>query len=178
MTTLYVSPTGNDSWSGRLAEANAERTDGPLATVVGARNRVRHRGQPPAYHNSTWAPQEQTGPVTVQLRGGVYPLAEPLSFGPDDSAGVTYSAYPGESPVLDGGQRLSGWRLETVHDRACWVLDLPEVARGEWNFHGRAAVLRPGEALHRGGPAVRRPRERQLRTRPRQPSLGAWLPTH
>ncbi len=135
MTTLYVSPSGNDTWTGRLPDANAERTDGPLATVNGARNRVRHRSQPPAYHNSTWAPQEQTGPVTVQLRGGVYPLAEPLCFGPDDSAGVTYSAYPGETPVLDGGQRLGGWRIETVHDRVCWTLELPEVARGEWNFH-------------------------------------------
>ena len=74
MTTLYVSPTGNDTWSGRLPEANAERTDGPLATVSGARNRVRHRSQPPAYHNRTWAVQGQSGPVTVQLRGGVYPL--------------------------------------------------------------------------------------------------------
>lgn len=29
--TLYVSPAGQDSWSGKLAEPNATRSDGPLA---------------------------------------------------------------------------------------------------------------------------------------------------
>ena len=28
---LYISPTGSDAWSGCLPDANAERTDGPLA---------------------------------------------------------------------------------------------------------------------------------------------------
>ena len=31
---LYVSPQGNDAWSGRLAEPNAAKTDGPLATIA------------------------------------------------------------------------------------------------------------------------------------------------
>ena len=30
---FYVAANGNDAWSGRLAEANAEKTDGPFATV-------------------------------------------------------------------------------------------------------------------------------------------------
>ena len=40
-TILYVSPQGADQWSGRTAEANADRTDGPLATLAGARDALR-----------------------------------------------------------------------------------------------------------------------------------------
>ena len=31
--TIYVSPQGDDAWSGRLAHANVEATDGPVATL-------------------------------------------------------------------------------------------------------------------------------------------------
>jgi hypothetical protein len=134
MTTLYLSPNGNDAWSGRLPEPNAACTDGPMATLVGVRNRLRYRSQPPAYWGGNWQPEGIDGPVTVLLRGGVYPLRETLAFGPEDSAPVTYAAYPGETPILEGGRRLTGWREETVHGRPCWVADLPEVARGEWFF--------------------------------------------
>ena len=48
------------------------------------------------------------------VRGGVYYLPETLTFGPEDSGTadfpITYTAYPGERPVLSGGRRLSGWR--------------------------------------------------------------------
>lgn len=135
MDTLYVSSTGNDSWSGRLAEPNPARTDGPLATLVAARNRIRHRSQPPAYQNSDWTAQCLTEPVTVILRGGVFPLREPLSFGPEDSVPVHYTAFPGETPIIDGGQKLSGWQNGEINGHPCWMLDLPEVARGEWYFN-------------------------------------------
>jgi hypothetical protein len=38
---LYVSPNGNDSWSGRLASPNRTRTDGPFATLERARDAIR-----------------------------------------------------------------------------------------------------------------------------------------
>jgi hypothetical protein len=135
MNTLYVSPSGNDAWSGHFPEPNNERTDGPLATLTGARNRIRHLSQPPAYHERTWSPQGIEGPITVQLRGGIHRLREPLTFGPDDCALVHYTAYPGETPVIDGGELLTGWEHGEVNGCACWTLDLPEVARGEWYFH-------------------------------------------
>ncbi|MHC4545799.1 MAG: hypothetical protein ACYSYL_14970, partial [Planctomycetota bacterium] len=34
---LYVSPKGNDSWSGRLGQSNSQKTDGPKASLAGAR---------------------------------------------------------------------------------------------------------------------------------------------
>ncbi len=135
MNTLYVSPEGHDAWSGLFPEPNSGRTDGPLATMAGARNRIRHRMQPPAYHERAWSPQGIEGPVTVQLRTGIYPLREPLTFGPDDFASVQYTAYPGETPVIDGGERLTGWGHGEVNGCACWTLEIPEVARGDWYFH-------------------------------------------
>ena len=66
---FYVAPDGNDAWSGRLADPNAARNDGPLATPTAARNKIRQMRA---------AGGQRLGPVTVYLRGGVYRLAEPL----------------------------------------------------------------------------------------------------
>ena len=40
-TAFYVAVTGNDAWSGRLPRPNAKRTDGPIATLTGARDAIR-----------------------------------------------------------------------------------------------------------------------------------------
>src|SRR5690242_3359399 len=73
--TFYVSPDGNDTWSGTVADANAGRTDGPFATPARARDAVRaaRRGGKAA------------GGATVHLRGGTYALTEPLVLTPEDS---------------------------------------------------------------------------------------------
>jgi len=121
---LYVSAKGNDGWSGRQAAPNAEGTDGPFATITRARDAVRRLKQAAKLPAS----------ITVWLRGGRYFLSEPLLFGPEDSAPVTYAAYPGEEPILDGGTRIEGWRAETVGGVSMWVADVPEVAEGKWYF--------------------------------------------
>ena len=38
---IYVSPGGNDAWSGALAAANPQRNDGPVATPTHARDLAR-----------------------------------------------------------------------------------------------------------------------------------------
>ena len=38
---LYIATHGNDQWSGTRAAPNATKTDGPLASLAGARNRIR-----------------------------------------------------------------------------------------------------------------------------------------
>ncbi len=40
-TNLYVSPTGKDQWSGRLAAPNGDSSDGPFATLQKARDTIR-----------------------------------------------------------------------------------------------------------------------------------------
>jgi hypothetical protein len=56
-----------------------------------------------------------TGDIIVYLRGGTYPLTSTLSFAPADSGTkgfyVKYLNYPGETPLLTGGQPIGGWTL-------------------------------------------------------------------
>ena len=133
---LYVSTQGNDTWSGELPEPNAGRTDGPLATLDGARLRVRQLTRPEGLvkMKQPWAYDEARGVITVRFRGGRYPVTEPVVFEPEDSAPVTYAAYEDEKPIIDGGVRVEGWRVEKVNGKTCWVTELPDVAEGKWNF--------------------------------------------
>ena len=103
--TFYVASNGNDGWSGRLAEPNAERTDGPFATLAGARDAIRAAKKKGPLAG---------GGVTVLLRGGTYCLKEPLAFGPEDSGtekgAITYAAYQGEKVTLKGSRAITGWK--------------------------------------------------------------------
>ncbi|MCL5103199.1 MAG: right-handed parallel beta-helix repeat-containing protein [Armatimonadetes bacterium] len=116
---FFVSNSGNDVWSGRLPEPDTAGTDGPFATVTRARDAVRE--------------QKMSG-ATVWIRGGRYPISEPICFGPDDSSSVTYVAYPGEEPIIDGGRRIEGWTIQKLGALHVWVADIPEVAQGKWYF--------------------------------------------
>jgi hypothetical protein len=118
---VYVAPSGNDAWSGTLAEANAQKSDGPVATPEKARDLVRK-----------WKarPGEKAGPVHVYLRGGTYFLSQPLTLGPQDSgtpeAPVIWSAHQSGRPTLSGGQPIAGWTKTTVSGREAWVAKIPE----------------------------------------------------
>jgi len=122
---LYVSPKGNDAWSGRLRVPNAEGTDGPLASPRGARNVLRklHRQGKP------------TRPVRVEIADGVYRLASTLFFRSEDSGEknrpITYAAAPGARPVISGGRTISGW-IKTGSN--VWKAEIPDVKRGKWDF--------------------------------------------
>lgn len=132
---LYVAPGGNDAWSGKLSAVNAQRTDGPVASLAGARDAVRKvRGESP------------DRPVRVVIAEGGYSLAEPVVFTPQDSgspdAPVTYEAAPGARPVFHGGRVITGF-MPTAD--GVWTTRIPEVASGQWYFeqlwvNGRRAV--------------------------------------
>ncbi|MEI6501686.1 MAG: hypothetical protein WCP21_11765 [Armatimonadota bacterium] len=103
-TVLYVSPLGQDAWSGKLAAPNAAKTDGPLASLVAARDAIRKlkAGGPLA------------APVEVRLRGGVYRPEAMLRLEAQDSGTaqcpISYVAYPKETPVLSGGVPVGGFK--------------------------------------------------------------------
>jgi len=126
--TLYVAPDGRDTWSGRSASPNADRTDGPLATLVGARDAIRRIRKADDLKQA----------VLVRVRGGVYGLSEPFVLTPEDSGTstcpITYAAHPGEEPVLTGGVSVRGWRPTEVNGKKGWAVDLPEVKAGKWYF--------------------------------------------
>jgi len=118
---FYVAPDGNDSWSGKLHTKDASGRDGPFATLARARDALRA------------LPRDRD--LTVLVRGGTYFLDEPLVFRPEDSGSesgrVIYAAFPGESPVLSGGRRITGW---TRPKGGLWVAEVAGVNSGEWRF--------------------------------------------
>ncbi len=121
---FFVSPRGNDTWSGRSSELG--RNDGPFATIARAQQAVREVRKAKAV------------PVRVVLRAGTYYLDRTLQFGPGDSgtedAPITYAAAEGGRVVLSGGRRIEGWRWVDVNGHQAWVVDLPEVRAGRWSF--------------------------------------------
>ncbi|MFF2517428.1 fibronectin type III domain-containing protein, partial [Streptomyces sp. NPDC058086] len=93
--TYFVSPSGSDSNPGTSAAA-------PFRTLTKAQTAVR------AIDKTT------SGPVTVTLGGGVYRLANTLTFTAADSGGGTagtvwWKAASGQTPVISGGVQISGW---------------------------------------------------------------------
>jgi hypothetical protein len=105
---FYVSPRGNDSWSGGFPVVNEDSTDGPFATLSRARDAVRET-------NAGENEAARRVPVTVLMRGGTYVLDETVVFGVEDSgvreSPITYAAYVGETPNVSGGTTLEGeWK--------------------------------------------------------------------
>lgn len=123
---FFVSPRGNDTWSGKLPDPGAN--DGPFATVGRARDAVQ----------GLLKAQKASQPIRIVLRGGTYYLESPLEFGPEDSgkqqAPVIYASAPGEKVVLSGGRRLEGARWGEANGLKAWVMDIPEVKEGRWRF--------------------------------------------
>jgi hypothetical protein len=133
---LHVAPGGNDAWSGQSATPNAQRTDGPLATLAGARDalrKARAAGQP-------------VQPVRILVADGRYEVVGPLVLLPEDGgtaqAPVRYEAAPGARPVFSGGRAITGFQ---PYKDGIWRASVPGVASGAWHFeqlfvNGRRAV--------------------------------------
>ena len=136
---FYVSPSGNDNWTGKLAEPNLTKTDGPFATIDKAQKAVRElkyqlfKQKKPAIDKRFLGTPHQFGTgrdILVLIREGVYNLDTTFVFKPEDGGErietdlptgaleyhelkdcfVTYAAYPGEKPVISGGTRIAGWQ--------------------------------------------------------------------
>jgi len=99
--TVYVSPSGNDAWSGRFAEPNHGGTDGPFQHFERARLFVESLDK------------TRLKRITVSFRGGTYPLSHAIRMTSADSGSphteIAYAAFPGETPVFTGGIRVTGW---------------------------------------------------------------------
>jgi hypothetical protein len=152
--TLYVSPNGNDTWTGKLEQANRGGTDGPLASLAGAREAIRELK----------AAGPLTQPIRVIIKSGHYAITEPLVFEPRDSGTeqcpITYLGDHGQRPTISGGRQITGWRKQG--DR--WVARLPEVAEGKWTF---AALWVNGERRTR----ARMPNEGYFQTVGKAPPI-------
>ncbi len=101
---LFIAPSGNDSWSGTLAEPNIKRTDGPFATFQKAQGAIRELKK---------MDELPADDVTVYVREGYYSFSETLKLTTEDSgeknAPITWCSYPGERVIFSGGKKISGF---------------------------------------------------------------------
>jgi hypothetical protein len=123
--TFYVSPQGNDAWSGRKEQPTPDGQDGPFRTLVRARDAVRQLR----------SENRLKGAALVLLRGGRYELAEPLVLSPADSgradSPTRFAAYPGEKPILSGGRLVTGWKPASD---GLWTASVAEKADPSWTI--------------------------------------------
>jgi hypothetical protein len=119
-SVFYVAPWGNDGWSGHHPEANAAKTDGPLATLQRARAELRKL-----------APGQAR---KVVIRGGSYFLSETFRLGKEDSGTperpVVWQATSGEEVRLIGGRMLPAEAFRHVADPGV-LARLDPAARGK-----------------------------------------------
>ncbi|WP_329182001.1 ricin-type beta-trefoil lectin domain protein [Streptomyces sp. NBC_01477] len=98
MTTLYVSPTGSGTACSASAPCSVTQAKSSVEAVDG----------------------NMSGDIVVQLAGGTYRLSSPLVLGSADSGSnghqVVWQAASGQSPVLSGGQQVTGWTVKDASD--------------------------------------------------------------
>ena len=123
---IYVSPQGNDSWSGKDKAVNAAKLDGPLLTIQAALDKVAQLRQDK---------KERNAPIIVLLDDGTYSLDKTLKITPAMSgtpkSPTIIKAMPNSQPIISGGKTLSNWQ---INKKGHWQTTLNDVKNGKWNF--------------------------------------------
>ena len=120
--TLYASPAG----SGTACSSSAP------CSLTGARSAVES------------LTGSMTGNIVVYLMGGTYRVSSTFNLGPQDSGTngyvVDWQAYPGQTPVLDGSQQVTGWS-QYNSGQNIWRASVPvgSQARDLWVNGARAS---------------------------------------
>ncbi len=149
-TIFYVSPHGNDSWSGTLEAANDDNTDGPFRTLTKARDAVREK-----------IPNAQSD-IIVFLRGGEYFIDETVVFGLEDSGNskckIRFKNYPNEKPVISSGYKITNWKK--LHEN---LAGLPQAAKDKIYVAELPENFKPFYSLFEGSEALPRARGEGMR---------------
>ncbi|WP_328345371.1 right-handed parallel beta-helix repeat-containing protein [Streptomyces violaceus] len=135
--TFYVSASGSDGNAGTSP-------DRPWATLERARDHIRQ-------HELN---KDMRADLRVCLRGGRHTRTATFNLTEADSGSngfkVVYQAYPGETPIVDGGKAVTGWKRVT--EQPYFVADVPESAGYADYFRqlyvgGRRAQLAMGKGI-------------------------------
>jgi hypothetical protein len=118
---VYVSPSGNDAWTGTSSSRILGSSVGPLASLEGAKQRIlglrRTIGPLPA-------------PIRVRIMKGTYFLNETFRLGPEDggteTSPVIYEAAdPAGHPFFLGGRTIRDF---TAWKNGIWRAPVPETS--------------------------------------------------
>ena len=99
---LWVSPSGNDNWTGRLSDPNQGATNGPLQTLTRALDEVRNIRT-----------QDLVNDIVIQVKEGWYYFSETLVVDHRHAGNpgrLMIRACDDESVVFSGGVSAKGWR--------------------------------------------------------------------
>ena len=133
--TIVVSPSGSDTAPGTAAR--------PLRTLAAAQQRARLAAQ--------------SGDVTVLLRDGTYQQDAPLVFTAQDSGRpghpVTWTAAPGEHPVVSGGIRVTAWSRQDP-EKNIYVASVPVGVDSRQLYSNDDAVPRASMTISRSDVTV------------------------
>ena len=114
----YVSPRGNDQWSGTKAQPG--EGDGPFATLQ------------KAIATSAGQPGTQ-----ILLADGRYLLSAPIQIQAKHSGNpsnpLVIRAMENAKPVISGGRAITGWKRD-ANNNAIWRAEIPEAMDGKWIF--------------------------------------------
>ena len=175
--TWYVSPDGNDVWSGQQTKPTAGGKDGPKATIAAALEATRkHAGKA----------------RRILLAPGRHYVTHTLELGSKDEGLAIEGAGAGKT-IVYGGQRVTDWQKD---GERFWAADAPEVKTGKWDFRAlvvndrfcpRARLPKQGRFEHEskfpvrwmstaGGGWERKPTQKERTTMQyRAGDLGPWL---
>jgi hypothetical protein len=89
--TLYASPSGSGSACSQSSPCSLSEAKSAVESVDGS----------------------MSGDIVAYLMGGTYRLSRTFTLGPQDSGTnghtVYWEAYPGQTPVVEGSEQVSGW---------------------------------------------------------------------
>ncbi len=124
MIRIYISPNGNDEWTGALDSPNENNTDGPLASIDKALERVKEVRK-----------NEGDKTIKIILRGGEYFVSKPIIIEPEhsgkESAPTIFENYPEEKPIISSGKKITSWKKEDKW----YVAEIEDVRDGKWRFY-------------------------------------------
>jgi hypothetical protein len=128
--TYYISPQGNDLWSGLAPQLEPGKKNGPFKTVEKAGDAIRQLKQ------ASGGQLKQ--PITVILAGGVYFLEKSIELTVEDSGSeatpIIYQSDRTNPAILSGGKKIVGWQPETFNGKTVWTVIIPEVRSSKWYF--------------------------------------------
>lgn len=109
---MYVSPAGNDNWTGKLNQPNENKSDGPFASLEGARSAIRNLKQ------SKKLPK---GNIIVEIQEGIYEVPRTFELDSTDGGGdarsrIIYLGQQGSEVRLTGGKYIRKWDLVSEKD--------------------------------------------------------------
>ena len=144
---FYVNPAGDD--------ANQGTKEKPFKTIERAKNKVRELNRTNSNEN-----------ITVWLAGGEYRLPGTLIFGLEDGAktgqSITYSALPGEKPVISSDVPVTVWKkldkmpkgLSKIAKGKVWVAKVPDDIKSFNTLYNSQQIL--PRAKTKGMPHLRK----------------------